>query len=36
MMTGQKREASHDGISPEKVWGDVRQVHFGYFETRDE
>lgn len=36
MVTSQKRYLSHNGISPEKVWGDVRYIHVGYFEPRDE
>lgn len=34
VVTNQKKDVSHDGISPEKVWRDLRHVHAGYFETK--
>lgn len=33
-VTNQKRDVSHDGLSPEKVRGPVRHVHVGCFETK--
>lgn len=34
VVTNQKRHVSHDGISPEKVWGDIRHVHVGHLEAK--
>lgn len=36
MVTSHQRPMRHSGTRPEKVWGDVRHVHVGCFEPRDE